>query len=337
MAILSIEEQWDQMTVSESSDQGYTGTRHFIVVTDETNISPALILQDARLPALGTAFPGSMTLFLTERVPSRMGETREVWTVTCSYSSNLSQEQRERANQPNPLLRKATIEWVSNKVMKVVTRISQATFTNEKAFFYTDFDSAYADPSKFAVLADVNSAGDYTEPALEVLSTEWIARIRKNVDRIPTWFIDYEDAVNDADFVLNFYGSPVTIPKGCGKLGAIQLPVARQENGTEYVQLQYDIHVRTPRETRGSESDAPSPWDIEVLDAGMRYRVEEGDNTKWKNAPDDDESPVMTPIPFNGQGRPIEKTTDGRIPESELKWRLIRPYKWKDFSVLPIT
>ena len=327
MAILSIEEQWDQMTVSESSDQGYTGTRHFIVVTDETNISPALILQDTRLPALGTPYPGSMTLYLTERVPTRIDDSREVWEVTCSYSSNLTHDQRERVNQPNPLLRKATIEWLSKPTMQVVTKCLQSTV------FYADFLASYDDEDNFAVMADVNSAGDYTEPAMEISKVEWIARIRKNVDRIPPWFITYEDAVNDADLELDFYGSPVTIPKGCGKLGAISLPVQRQENGFEYVQLQYDIHVRTPRELRNNETDVPSPWDIEVLDAGMRYRAE----SKWQNVLDDSDSPVMTPVPFNGAGREIEETEDGRVPEHLLKWRLIRVYPRKDFSVLPIT
>jgi hypothetical protein len=342
MAILSIEEQWDQMTISESSDQGYTGTRHFIVVTDETNISPALILQDSRLPALGSPFPGSLTVFLTERVPSRVGDSREVWLVTCSYSSQLSQEQRERANQPNPLQRKASIEWISKPTMQVVTKCLQSVSAYGKVQFYTDFLPAYGENSAFAVMADVNSAGDYTEPAMEIMKVEWIARIRKNVDQIPQWFITYEDAVNNADFNLAFYGSTLTIPKGCGKLGAITLPVQRQENGVEYVQLQYDIHVRVPRPTRGIETEAPSPWDIEVLDAGMRKREWDPDAgpetvTKWANVLDNAESPVMTPVPFDGSGDELKETKDGRIPEDQLKWRLIRVYPRKDFSVLPIT
>lgn len=332
MAIISIEEQWTEMTVSETASNGYSGTRKFIVVCDTPNESPSAILADTRLPQLGSLFPGSNVVYLTERTPSRIGESREVWYVNLSYTSILSQEQRDRVQHKDPLQRAASIEWISEQRMRTYRRIlaSKTYYTN-----YTPLA-----PSDFEMQAAANSATDPYEPVLEQQEDTWTAVIKKNVDKIPVWFLTYANSVNNADLTLNFYGSPLVIPKGCAKLGKISMPRAKQENGVEYVQLSFAIATRPFRERRAAESAAPEPWDEEILDQGMRTYEDADDGTTakaWKNVDDINGNGVTLPVPFNGAGGPIGTPGDGRIEERDLKWRLWRPCVRKDFSVLPIT
>lgn len=333
MAIIAVTELWDAMTVTETAADGHTATRKFQVISDIPDESPGVVLLDNRLPVIGSNFPGAITVRCTERTPSRIGESREVWEVTCSYKSILSQDERQRIESPNPLDRAATIEWSSQKVMKAFRRV-------KRSGYYQNYFALLE--SNFEVESACNSASDPFEPVLEYHCTEWIATIKKNVDRIPSWFLEYEDAVNDDDFVLNFYGQELTIPKGCAKLGAISMPKSKQENGTEFIQLSFQIVTRQKRPMRNGETEAPEPWDDEILDTGLRtYEIIADDGQPiwgWKNVEDTHTGGSITlPVPFNGEGKPIDRGADDRIEESELWWSLVAPYKRRDFSVLPIT
>lgn len=355
MAILSVNEVPEGKTIGETAAEGATGVRVYRVISDDQFESPAIVMNATGVPLLGDVYPGSFTVRCTDRTPSLQDpqNSRMVWLVTCSYKSILSQDERDRAEHPNPLDRKARIVWKSQKVMR----------TYRRAVKRSDYYRAYGTnlESTFSMKSPTNSASDPFEPVLEYPATEWVAVISKNINTIPDWFLTYEDAVNDADFTIQFYGQTKTIKKGCAKLGAIALPTAKQENGTEYVQLSFEIIVRSPRELRSfddltldDETVAPEPFDDEIIDAGLRRRIVAGDVGQaldpslpatgtnvitalmvglWMNITDAQGYGVTLPVPFDGYGKPIG-TPGFAIAEDKLVYSLVAPYKRKDFGVL---
>lgn len=332
MAIIHCEEKWEAMTVTETASDGYTGRRQFQLISDIPNESPAVVLGHSTLPQLGDFFPGSTEVRLFSRTPSRDEKSRTNWMVDLEYKSIFSQEERDRTSHRNPLDRAATIEIETRKVMRAYRRV-------KKSNFYKVYTTAIEDT--FEMRAAANSATDPYEPVYEAPAIERVILIKKNLPFFPLWFLEYEDAVNSDEFTLTAYGQPVVIPRGCGKVGEIRIPKAKQENGTEYVQLSYQIVVRQFRELRTGETDAPEPWDDEILDAGMRtYDAQdsEGETWAWTNVKDSEENGVVLPVPFNGSGRPIDRGVDDKIAEDELWWSLVAPYRRKPFTgVLPIT
>lgn len=332
MAILSVDEHWKDRRIVESLDSGNSGTRLFHVITDDPTTSEAAILQHVSIPALGSLFPGTYNIKCHQRSISREPEQRIEFWVVCDYKSLLSRDEEERSQHPNPLDRAATIEIETRKVMRAYRRV-------KKSDFYKVYTTAIE--NTFEMRAAANSATDPYEPIYEAPAIERVILVKKNLPFFPLWFLEYEDAVNSDEFTLTAYGQPVVIPRGCGKVGEIRIPKAKQENGTEYVQLSYQIVVRQFRELRTGETDAPEPWDDEILDAGMReYVPQDGsyETWAWRNVTDDNGNGVVLPVPFNGGGRPITAGADDKIAEDELWWSLVAPYRRKPFTgVLPIT
>lgn len=344
MAILTVTGPLgDSMTISESLSDGATASLMYRVVSDTRNESPAVVMNAFGIPALGEPFPGTLFVIMTEKSPSRQASDASdtVWLVTCNYKSITSQEERDRKDHPDPLDRKSNIFWKSREVMKCYRA------NVKRSDYYKAYTSAIE--STFVMRSATNSASDFFEPVLEYQFTEWIAVVSKNVATIPDWFLSYQNAVNDADFTIDFYGAQKTIKKGCAKLGAISLPKAKKENGTEYVQLSFEINVRTPRDLRASESVAPEPWDDELVDMGMRRRVVQDDIDtpdplidpplkaamigQWMNILDANKIGVTLPVPFDHLGKPIG-TPGIAIEETELWYSLVAPYPRKSFSLL---
>lgn len=337
MTILCVRELYEEMTISESAADGATGTRVFLVVSDVVDESPALVMNavgpgvdndckcgenfgdnDIEIPAMGSTFPGTFTVYCTERSPQRVSGSRKAWHVTCNYKSILSKEERDRTT--TPLDREPHIFWKSQKVMKLFRG------KIKRSDYYQDYSTSIE--STFNMKSPTNSASDPFEPILEYPATEWIAVVSKNLSAIPTWVLDYEDAVNDADFDITFYGETITVPKGCAKLGSISLPVSKKENGVEYVAMSFEIVIRSKREPHAGETEAPEPWDVEVLDTGTRKRK----GSKWENIKDYVGESVSTPVPLDGKGEEIGEPGIA-IPEDKLTYSLMAPYKRKDFSI----
>jgi hypothetical protein len=344
MAILSVTGPLgDSMTISDSLSDGATASLMFRVVSDTRNESPALVMNAVGLPILGDSFPGAPNVILHEKSPARQASDASdtVWLVTFNYKSILSQEERDRKDNENPLDRKSNIFWKSREVMKCYRA------QIKRSGYYKEYSAAVEDT--FNMKSATNSASDFFEPILEYQFTEWIAVFSKNVATIPDWFLTYQNAVNDADFTIDFYGVQKTIKKGCAKIGSIAFPKAKKENGYEYVQLSFEINIKTPRALRGDETVAPEPWDDEIPDMGMRRRVvqddidnpdpkidpklKDEDIGKWMNILDCQQIGVTLPVPFDSQGKPIG-TPGIAIEEKELWYSLVAPYPRKSFSLL---
>src|SRR5262249_52294924 len=133
--------------------------------------------------------------------------------------------------------------------------------------------SNYSGGAQFKMLTAANSAGDPLDPPVEVPVSEWSIRVSKNVPTVPSWFLTYANAVNIADQVISINGTDFTIPAGCGRLGNLSFTEPQQENGTDFVTLNWECLVGVPRDPIDGESSVPSPWDTERLDEGMRVPV----------------------------------------------------------------
>lgn len=344
MAILTVTGPLgDSMTISESLSDGATASLMYRVVSDTRNESPAVVMNAVGVPILGEPFPGTLFVIMHEKSPTRQASdaSNKVWLVTCNYKSITSQEERDRMDKEDPLERKSNIFWKSREVMKCYRA------QIKRSDYYKAYTSAIE--STFVMRSATNSASDFFEPILEYQFTEWIAVFSKNVATIPDWFLTYQNAVNDADFTIDFYGVQKTIKKGCAKLGAISLPKAKKENGKEYVQLSFEINIKTPRALRAGESVAPEPWDDELVDMGMRRRVVQEDIDtpdplidppltaamigQWMNILDSQGIGVTLPVPFDHLGKPV-KTPGIAIEESELWYSLVAPYPRKSFTTL---
>lgn len=215
----------------------------------------------------------------------------------------------------------------------------------EASGFYRAFSASVGFDGKPDAVA--NSATDPFDPPLEVPITEWVMTCTKNVAVVPAWFKSYDNSVNNADQVIE----GETYKRGTLKLEGIRFSEKMKENGFDYRQLSWNVIVAKPREPRAGgsitipsggggtstetvpdETIVPEPWDVEVLDEGMRtYK----DTTQeWSNILDDNGESVNKPVPLNGSGQPLNPQ-ESRIPAHALYWRLFRPYPRKNFAILP--
>ena len=349
MGIIHVGEKWEAMDLTETMQNGLSGSRQFQVISDNPDEYPSTVLADSRLPQLASTFPGTSNCYLMERTPSRSAGSREEWIVNLSYSQNVSQDQRDKLENPNPINRKAVVTWDTEKRLRSFRRVKRS-----------DFYQAYSTSieNTFAIRSAANSLGDPYEPTLQYPCMELVASVTKNVPLgMQNWILEYEDAVNNSDFQIDYYGSRVTVKKGCAKVSEIKIPLARAESGFDYLQLSMKIHIRKKRDLRSGETDAPEPWDDEILNTGTRYlstrqlkpnesvTLNEFSELKWFDIIDTStELPVALPVPImwyqdNGviKHPAIPGDSTGKIKEEDFWWTLAAPFSRKDFSVLPLT
>ncbi len=231
--------------------------------------------------------------------------------VTGKYSSApLSQDDRDKAIQ-DPTARPAKITVKSSKVMEAYNK---------------DVDGYFI----------CNAAGDEADPPLERPVSRWVFSVVKNVPSVPVWFLEYEEATNDADFTIK----GVNVLKGCAKLSGITISDDMTENGVSFLQLAFEVEVRAAptginvidgRTPADKTAFTPEGWTTLLLNQGLRER--------------DPDSPIAVTNMTDANGDQLTAPTlleaDGTKmanPDSSsaiyLAWRTLPE---KDFSVLPVT
>jgi hypothetical protein len=316
--------------LNESLEGGHNAYRTFIATTNDPTDTESTVLAHVDIPTLGELFPGSSIVYCNNRNPSRPWKDRTKWRVRCSYKSDMNQNEIDRITTAAPLDRRTKVSGQFRTVLKPARRCLR----------HEDAYKTYA-PAGFSLRSAANSASDPLDPPIEIAVAEAELRFSKNVAVLPDWFanvaLNYHNGVNDDDQEITILGTDYTLAKGTAKLGNFAFSEINRENGTDFVTITWSVTVSQPRELVGSESEAPSPWDVERLDEGMRKRVVSGTETIWANILDENNTPLMLPVPFDGDGDPI--TVDGTaIPEDELYWFLYRPFGPQvDFSVIPWT
>lgn len=352
---------------SKSLSSGLTGTRKYQMQSDTVNELESNVYT-ATPVSLGDSFPGTLTCQCTDQSAEQDPASRDVWYVTCDYKSILTQTEQQRVSNPNPLDRTAKITWTSRTVMTAPTKLIRSTFyrnfvpetrstpaiINGDKTYYPFTGVTFAENGFYTnhlldgsvqIGSPSNSATDPFDPPVEAPITEWIATITKNLTDPPGWVLTYDNTVNSDEFVLD----GLTVPIGCAKTEGIRIGEIMVENGFVYRTISLNVVLRHKRDVRTGgtytnnagaeivvpdETDVPEPWDIEVLDEGMRTYSET--SKKWSNIETTDGF-ASKPLPLDGDGQPLDPT-EAKIPEFALWWRLFRPFQRKPFNgVLPLT
>ena len=323
-------------TYRSSLAEGTICTRTFFVSTNDPSQTEDSMVQQAQatgpnpVPNPLDLFPGSQYAKLHEYTPSRPWKDRTKWKVVCNYKTNFSQDELDRAANVDPTLRPMKITATSRTIMIPVRSMLRT------AAYKGTFPSS---PS-FSMSTCANSAGDAIDPPLESASTEWELHCEKHFSFLPSWFLNptYANGVNNANQIITIRGTPYVVPAGYAKLSNLSCSPRKQENNIDFITLQWNMTIRNQRPLFSGETKAPLPWDVEVLDLGMRTRTKVGstsNTTKWTNVLDSTGSQaITTPIPFNGSGIPIPDDGTG-IPEASLYKYCYRPFGPQvDYSVM---
>ena len=315
--------------LNESLDGGHNAHRTFLTMTDNVTDTESTILAHASIPALGALFPGSSIVYCHNRNPTRPFKDRTQWRTVIQYKSDMNQKEVDRITNPAPLDRRTVVSGQFRTVMRPVRRCLR----RDAYQLYTS--------GAVSLKSAANSAGDPLDPPVEAAIAEAELRFSKNVTTLPTWFANvaqnYHNGVNNANQTITIVGVTYTLAAGTAKLGNFAFSELKRENGTDFVTISWSVTVAQPREVMSGESSAPSPWDVERLDEGMRTRDTSVTDPLWKNVRDANGDSIMLPVPFDGSGQPI--TTAGTaIPETDLWWFLYRPFGPQvDYSVIPWT
>jgi hypothetical protein len=244
------------------------------------------------------------------------------WIVTVDHKTIFNQQELDRNANVDPTQRPTRISGASRTIMIPVRACLRAG----------PYNTYPASPSFTMALAR-NSANDPLDPPIEVASTEWEIHCEKNVGSLPSWILTYGNGVNTADQVVTIMGTPVTIPKGCGKLSNLTFSDRKQENDIDFITLTWNVTVRVPRQKFATESQVPSPWDEERLDEGTKsYNTS---TNAWDNFVDSNKhTTITTPIPLDGTGVPIN-TSGSPIAETAFQRYCYRPFPQVSYSVIP--
>jgi hypothetical protein len=218
------------------------------------------------------------------KVTQDAGAPRQ-WTIEAEYSSKPTKEDE---SEENPLNRPARIRWRTSNYQKAIWQD-----INGKAL--------------------LNSAGDYFDPPVEVDRAYWTVSVAKNVADVPTFILDYENAVNNAAITIG----GVVIGQHEAKLSDIEISELKIEGDYQYFEFSYTLERRREK------------WiPFRVLDQGLRFK--DGANRKHIMDQSTPPRPVSSPRLLNGSGAVLSDPT----PDNAV-YRDFTVYYARNFSVLP--
>jgi len=313
MAVTSVKEIHDGRDgEEEAGDHGSskrTYTRVFRVTTD-SNMDEAVTVTQGVGIALGDAYPTDPSARCRRFRARNESFSKKVWIVTYSYSTGPEIEE-DPTNDP------AEITWSG--------QVFEAEYYQDK---WGDFIC--------------NSAGDYFDPPVKGDKPRWVVTVKKNMAVVPPWILLYQNAVNDAEFILD----GVIIPPRCAKVSSIQIGPWEKRNDVAYRQVQLEIPLQAGRDVNIGSGDAPpggsgasvraGGWDAVILDAGLYQKSTctgsgggVGSGRKWCTHQGE---PVKRPVCLDGNGCQLQDPSP-----SNAVYLIKYLYEEKDFSILPLT
>jgi len=210
------------------------------------------------------------------------------WTIEAEYSSKPI---RENQQEENPLNRPAQIE------------IQTASY---KRAIWQDIDGKGV----------LNSAGDYFDPPVEVDVAYWTFTVKKNVADVPTYILDYENAVNNAAFTIR----GLTIGQYEAKISNIRIGDLKIEGDYQYFEFSYTLERRREK------------WiPLKILDQGLR-KLDPADSTKRVHIMDNSKTPrpISSPVLLDKKGGVLADPTPAKAEYIDFT-----VYYARNFSVLP--
>ena len=140
--------------------------------------------------------------------------------------------------------------------------------------------------------------------------------LKKNVADLPTWILDYENAVNNAAITIR----GLSIPRYCAKLSNVRVGDLKIEGDYQYFEFSYSLEVRREQ------------WiPLKVLDQG--FRIKDPTNSENRIHIMDDSKPrrpVVSQRLLNGEGAILADPTPERAEYIDFT-----VYYARNFSILP--
>lgn len=284
MSVVLASKIWDNREGSDGDNGVRTYTQVWRVQTDNKWDDAATVLSStgAGIPFRGMLHPTDNAAYCRSVRARNEGASPFWWTVTANYST-------EREINDSPLDDPAEISWDGEQYQEVVVYD-----TNGKAV--------------------LNSAGDPFDPPPMRDRTRRTVDIRFNLAAVPTWILDYEDAVNSAAIYID--GLPVAAK--AAKCGPVRVSPWKERNDIRYREINLTIHLNKDL------------WRLQVLDQGFRT-INATDPTLRDNVTNDGDSLEPTlPVLLDGGG--------SALADPSLANAVFLPfdvYPAVDFTILP--
>lgn len=266
---------------ARNSKGARTYTRKFRVLSSDKTDGPFEVGSTAGLPLIGSVHPEDANAFCIELTVENT-EPYAGWTVTANYSD-------ERVIDDNPTDDAAEINWGSEQFQKVAV---------------VDRDGNLI----------VNSAGDLFDPPAMIDDSRRVVTVSKNLATVPSWILDYQDAINSDTFTID----GISIGVGKAKMQAVTVGPKQRRNSTVFRTVNFTIHLQR------------DGWVLDILDAGFN-RIPTGDTSNRVPITLDGVLP-SAPYPLNGAGAPLKNPSP-----TNCVFRSFNVYKTRTFSTLPLT
>lgn len=258
-----------------------TYERRFKLETDSEADSEHTVGSHASLPVIGNTHPSNANAFVVS-IRVENNNPWKGWMATVTYSD-------ERQLSDNPTSDAAEINWGSEQFQKVAV---------------TDRDGNLI----------VNSAGDLFDPPAMIDDSRRVVTVSKNLATVPSWILDYQDAINSDAFTID----GISIAVGKAKMQAVTVGPKQRRNSTVFRTVNFTIHLQR------------DGWTLDILDAGYN-RKDALDATKRQPITINGQLP-SAPYPLNGAGVPLENPSP-----VNCVFRSFNVYKTRTFSTLPLT
>ena len=277
----TLKEEIPSGRTARNSKGARTYTRKFRVTSNDKTDGPFEVGSTSGLPLIGSAHPEDANAFCVELMVENT-DPFAGWTVTANYSD-------ERVIDDNPTDDAAEINWGSEQFQKVAV---------------VDRDGNLI----------VNSAGDLFDPPAMIDDSRRVVTVSKNLAAVPSWILDYQDAINSDTFTID----GISIGVGKAKMQAVTVGPKQRRNATVFRTVTFTIHLQR------------DGWALDILDAGF--------NRLDPLAPSGRAAITINglapsaPYPLNGAGIPIENPS----PSNNV-FLTFNVYKTRTFSTLPLT
>ena len=259
-------------------------SRTFRLVTDTKADGVFDVGSHSSLPVIGDNFPGDLYAYCST-LSVECTDGFSGWTVTADYTTTTS-----TIDRINPADNGEKISWSSE-------------IYQEPVFIDTQ------DPPE----AVLNSAGDlFLDPSPTRDASHLIARVKKNVTSVPSWILQYQNAVNSGAITIG----GLSIGAGLAKVQRIEIGEGQIFGTATFYPLSLEIHIHK------------DGWRLKPLDAGFRKRNADGDLVVIVNKGDTEE--VTQPVPLDGAGDVLADPT----PSTAI-FGNFTIYEELDFSALP--
>jgi len=267
---------------AQNSKGTRTYTRVFKLETSSESDDAYDVGSNASLPLIGSTHPGDAGAWcISLRVENN--NPWKGWQVTAEYST-------ERELNTNPTSDPAKITWETEQFQR----------------------PAIQDRDGNAI---TTSAGELFATPAQMDDSRRVVTVSKNLAVVPTWILDYQDAINSDTFTVD----GVSIAVGKAKMQRVSVGAEEERNGTVFRVVTFQMHLQR------------DGWALSLLDAGWIVK-NAIDPTKRERAIVDDGTDPSVGILLDGNGRPLQNPS----PSTGV-FRSFNVFKTRAFSSLPLT